>query len=102
MKKTTVKALAILIAVLAAECVFASNLDSLSDNTTYDNQTFKIDTVEFNLPEGFIEDSKYATNNIKGYLANEGIFYTFSYAKNGKLVAVSSNDENAIEEFIME
>ena len=40
-------------------------------------------------------------NNVNGYISQNGQFYVFDYAKNDKLVIFSSNDEDAIGDFII-
>ena len=40
-------------------------------------------------------------NNVSGYSSQNGQLYVFDYAKNDKLVILSSNDENAIGDFIV-
>ena len=41
-------------------------------------------------------------NDVNGYLAHNGKFSVFNYAKNDKLVIISTNDESVIGDFIME
>ena len=41
-------------------------------------------------------------NNASGYLTTNGIYKVFNYAKDGKLVVISSTDEDVIADFIME
>ena len=41
-------------------------------------------------------------NDVNGYLAHKGKFSVFNYAKNDKLVIISTNDESVIGDFIME
>ena len=41
-------------------------------------------------------------NDVNGYLAHKGKFSVFNYAKNDKLVVISTNDESVIGDFIME
>lgn len=40
-------------------------------------------------------------NNIQGYLSTDGIYKVFSYAKDNKLVVISSTDEGVIGDFII-
>lgn len=41
-------------------------------------------------------------NNIDGYLTTNGTYKVFNYAKDDKLVVISTNDENAIGDFLIE
>ena len=41
-------------------------------------------------------------NNVKGYLTTDGIYKVFHYAKDDKLVVISTTDENVIGDFIIE
>lgn len=38
---------------------------------------------------------------VDGYLSEDGFFYVFNYAKNDKLVVLSTNDESVIGDFII-
>lgn len=44
---------------------------------------------------------KFSVNGADGYLSNEGLFDVFSYAKDGKLVSISTNDKNILKQFII-
>ena len=40
--------------------------------------------------------------NVKGYMDHDDEYYVFSYAKDNKLAVISTNDESAIADFIIE
>jgi hypothetical protein len=40
-------------------------------------------------------------NNVSGYLSTDGIYKVFNYAKDDKLVVISTTDEDAIADFII-
>lgn len=40
-------------------------------------------------------------NGVDGYLNKEGLFYVFNYAKDDKLVVLSTNDKGIIGDFII-
>lgn len=41
-------------------------------------------------------------NNVSGYLTTDGIYKVFNYAKDDKLVVISTTDEDVISDFIIE
>ena len=40
-------------------------------------------------------------NGVDGYIRQDGHYYVFSYEKDGKLVSISANDEDAIADFLI-
>ena len=41
-------------------------------------------------------------NNVNGYLTTDGTYKVFNYAKDDKLVVISTTDENVLSDFIIE
>lgn len=142
----------LLIAVFAIGSVSALDFGSMLGGE--ENETVTIDGIEFNVPDGYVEDTDEATVNetnekgavtyitngklyqkgnsivnilvadygdfkvtdevaasaggdaktikdVNGYMSQNGQFYIYNYAKDGKLVVFSSTDEDAISDFII-
>ena len=49
----------------------------------------------------FIAGDSKKIGNISGYMKEDNGYHVFSYEKNGKLVSISSTDENLIEDFLL-
>ncbi|MGX8694227.1 MAG: hypothetical protein ACSW71_04895 [Methanobrevibacter sp.] len=50
---------------------------------------------------GNVAGDEKTINDVHGYFKTDGAYKVFSYAKDGKLVAISATDENVIGDFII-
>lgn len=61
-----------------------------------------VSTFDQNITEDYIKDvgEKTTINNVTGYLEDMGFLALFSYIEDGKLVVITANDKNVIEEVL--
>ena len=82
------------------------NESSVQAGVTYDTVVVILvaNYGEYNVTDDIIKEiggNATSIGGVDGYLIKENFFYKFDYAKDGKLVVFSTNDEDVIGDFIV-